>query len=134
LRNVNPIKENLEPDNIWCYITDNYNLYFRRLRDIVNVRSGGLNYMKALIGGSLVSVLGIVLLVIWWEEFLMILSGILPVSLLIGGGISIYLGFDELKENWNKENIISGTLSSEVEKYKQEIDELKKEIESLKKG
>lgn len=90
--------------------------------------------MKALIGGSLVSVLGIVLLVIWWEEFLMILSGILPVSLLIGGGISIYLGFDELKENWNKENIISGTLSSEVEKYKQEIDELKKEIESLKKG
>ncbi len=90
--------------------------------------------MKALIGGAFVSALGIVLLVIWWEEFLMILSGILPVSLVLGGGLAIYLGFDELKENWNKENIISGSSGSEVEKYKQEIDELKKEIESLKKG
>ncbi|RPJ17887.1 MAG: hypothetical protein EHM30_02260 [Desulfobacteraceae bacterium] len=90
--------------------------------------------MKALIGGSLVSVLGIVLLVIWWKEFLMILSGILPVSLVLGGGLVIYLGFDELKENWNKENILSGSSSGEVEKYKQEIDDLKKEIESLKKG
>jgi hypothetical protein len=90
--------------------------------------------MKALIGGAFVSALGIVLLVLWWEEFLMILSGILPVSLVLGGGLAIYLGFDELKENWNKENIISGSLGSEVEKYKQEIDELKKEIESLKKG
>ncbi|MFO7666103.1 MAG: hypothetical protein R6V76_05760 [Desulfobacterales bacterium] len=90
--------------------------------------------MKALIGGAVVSALGIILLVIWWEEFLMILSGILPVSLIIGGGIAIYLGFDDLKENWNKENIISGSSSSEVEKYKHEIDELKKEIESLKKG
>jgi len=90
--------------------------------------------MKALIGGSLVSVLGIVLLVIWWKEFLMILSGILPVSLVLGGGLVIYLGFDELKESWNKENILSGSSSGEVEKYKQEIDDLKKEIESLKKG
>ena len=90
--------------------------------------------MKALIGGAFVSAVGIVLLVLWWEEFLMILSGILPVSLVLGGGLAIYLGFDELKENWNKENIISGSSGSEVEKYKQEIDELKKEIESLKKG
>jgi hypothetical protein len=39
-----------------------------------------------------------------------------------------------LKESWNKENILSGTSGTEVEKYKHEIDELKKEIESLKKG
>ncbi|MBU0545239.1 MAG: hypothetical protein KKH97_07865 [Proteobacteria bacterium] len=90
--------------------------------------------MKALIGGAILSALGIVLLVLWWEEFLMILSGILPVSLVLGGGLAIYLGFDELKENLNKENILSGSSSSEVEKYKNEIDELKKEIESLKKG
>lgn len=90
--------------------------------------------MKALIGGAILSALGIVLLVIWWEEFLMILSGILPVSLVLFGGLAIYLGFDELKENWNKVNMLSGSSSSEVEKYKLEIDELKKEIESLKKG
>ena len=90
--------------------------------------------MKTLTGGAILSALGIVLLVLWWEEFLMILSGILPISLVLGGGLAIYLGFDELKENWNKENILSGSSDSEVEKYKHEIDELKKEIESLKKG
>jgi hypothetical protein len=90
--------------------------------------------MKALIGGAILSALGIVLLVLWWEEFLMILSGILPVSLVLGGGLAIYIGFDELKENWTKQNILTGSSSSEVEKYKQEIDELKKEIESLKNG
>lgn len=90
--------------------------------------------MKALVGGAILSALGIVLLVIWWQEFLMILSGILPVSIVLGGGLAIYIGFDELKDSWAKQNIVSGSSSTEVEKYKQEIDELKKEIESLKKG
>ena len=95
---------------------------------------GGLFYMKALIGGAIISAIGLILLVLWWEEFLMILSGIIPVTLLLGGGLAIYLGFDELRESWSKESISSGTAAIEVEKYKHEIDELKKEIESLKKA
>jgi len=90
--------------------------------------------MKALIGGSIVSAIGLILLVLWWEEFLMILSGIIPVMLLLGGVLAIYLGFDDLRENWSKDGLSSGTSAIEVEKYKHEIDELKKEIESLKKS
>ena len=89
--------------------------------------------MKALIGGAIISAIGLILLVLWWEEFLMILSGTIPVMLLLGGGLAIYLGFDELRESWSKESLSSGTSAIEVEKYKHEIDELKKEIETLKK-
>jgi len=90
--------------------------------------------MKALIGGAIISAIGLILLVLWWEEFLMILSGIIPVTLLLGGVLAIYLGFDELREGWSKESLSSGPAAIEVEKYKHEIDELKKEIESLKKA
>ena len=89
--------------------------------------------MKALIGGAIISAIGLILLVLWWDEFLMILSGTIPVTLLLGGGLAIYLGFDELRESWSKESISSGPSAIEVEKYKHEIDEHKKEIETLKK-
>jgi hypothetical protein len=90
--------------------------------------------MKALIGGAVVSAIGLILLVLWWDEFLMILSGTIPATLLLGGALAIYLGFDDLRENWSKESLSSGASAVDVEKYKHEIDELKKEIEQLKKG
>ncbi|MFH2045205.1 MAG: hypothetical protein ABIK92_08655 [Pseudomonadota bacterium] len=90
--------------------------------------------MVILIVGATISIIGLVLLILWWKEFLMILSGTIPCLLLISGAFIIYLGFDKLKEIWSKETVVSDTVSEEVEKYKYEVDELKKEIESLKKG
>jgi cell division protein FtsB len=54
--------------------------------------------------------------------------------LLLGGGLALYLGFDELKDTWKKEDttVDTPTKTDETEKYKEEIDELKKEIETLK--
>lgn len=90
--------------------------------------------MKTLIGGAVAAVLGIVGLSVWFKEFLMVLAGTIPVTLLLGGGLAIYLGFDELKDNWKKDDdafdVDAG--SDDVDKYKQEIDDLKKEIEGLK--
>ena len=90
--------------------------------------------MKTLIGGGIAAALGLVGLGIWWAEFLMVLAGIVPVMLLLGGALAIYLGFDELKDSWKKdepeENLVEK--EEEVEKYRQEIDELKKEIKELK--
>ncbi len=92
--------------------------------------------MKTLIGGAIAAALGLIGLGIWWSEFLMVLAGIIPVMLLLGGGLAIYLGFDELKDSWKKdESFESSTVQDDqVEKYKQEIDELKDEIKSLKKA
>ena len=91
--------------------------------------------MKTLIGGAVAAALGLVGLVIWWGQFLMVLAGIVPAMLLLGGALAIYLGFDELKDTWKEaETPVSDPEPSEdVEKYKKEIDELKDEIETLKK-
>src|SRR4030043_92333 len=92
-------------------------------------------FMKTLIGGAIAAVLGIIGLVLWYDAFLQILAGAIPAMLLLGGGLAIYLGFDELKDNWKKEDVsVDGPVQTEdVEKYKKEIDGLKQEIESLKK-
>ena len=95
--------------------------------------------MKTLIGGAIAAALGLIGLVIWWGQFLMVLAGIIPAMLLLGGALAVYLGFDELKDTWKEdETAESPPASSEgegedVEKYKKEIDDLKEEIETLKK-
>ena len=90
--------------------------------------------MKTLIGGAVGAVLGLIGMSIWWKPFLQLLAGAIPVMLLLGGGLALYLGFDELKDTWKKEDTTVDTpiKTDDTEKYKEEIDELKKEIETLK--
>ena len=97
--------------------------------------------MKTLIGGAIAAALGLIGLVIWWGQFLMVLAGIIPAMLLLGGALAVYLGFDELKDTWKDDETVESPPESsegegegeEVEKYKKEIDDLKGEIETLKK-
>ena len=90
--------------------------------------------MKTLIGGAVAAALGIIGMSVWWKHFLQLLVGAIPVTLLLGGGLALYLGFDELKDTWKKEepSFDTSTASDETDKYKQEIGDLKKEIETLK--
>lgn len=89
--------------------------------------------MKTLIGGAVAAVLGLIGLSVWFGEFLQVLAGTLPVMLLLGGGLALYLGFDELKDTWKKDDSADDVAASDdAEKYKKEIDDLKKEIETLK--
>lgn len=91
--------------------------------------------MKTLIGGAIAAVLGLIGLSVWFGAFLQLLAGALPVMLLLGGGLALYLGFDELKDTWKKDDSSLDTeaASDDSGKYQQEIDDLKKEIETLKK-
>ncbi len=92
--------------------------------------------MKTLVGGAIAAALGLLGLAVWWGEFLMVLAGVIPAMLLLGGALAIYLGFDELKDTWKSEESSETSAASaddHVDKYKQEIDELKDEIETLKK-
>jgi hypothetical protein len=89
--------------------------------------------MKTLIGGAVASVLGLIGLAIWFKAFLQLLAGAIPVSLLLGGGLALYLGFDELKDTWKKDEGVSEDVGADdSDKYQQEISDLKKEIETLK--
>lgn len=90
--------------------------------------------MKTLIGGAIAAVVGLISISIWWQQFLTLLAGSIPAMLLLGGGLALYLGFDELKDSW-KSNEKTGNDDAgddNADKYKKEIDDLKKEIETLK--
>ena len=91
--------------------------------------------MKTLVGGAIAVILGLIGIVAWFPQFLTVLAGTIPVMLLLGGALAIYLGVDELKDTWKEaETPIADTGSGEdVEHFKKEIDELKEEIETLKK-
>ena len=86
--------------------------------------------MKTLIGGAIGAILGIIGMSVWWKPFLQLLAGAVPVMLLLGGGLAIYLGFDELKDGWKKNDTSEDTslASGETETVKQDIDELKKRL------
>ncbi len=88
--------------------------------------------MKTLIGGAAAAVLGIIGLVVWWKEFLMLLAGAIPFALLSGGALAVYLGFDELKDTWKTKEEDLG--APPVSEYKEEVQKLKKEVEELKAG
>ena len=101
--------------------------------------------MAVFVGGIVAAVLGVILLLIWWVPFLQLVAGALPLTLLFGGIIAAYLGFDEVKDKLpyfgKKEEQSSATMDTdetpkykeEAEKYKAEVEELKSELEKLKK-
>ena len=66
--------------------------------------------MKTLIGGAIAVLLGVVGLAVWFTEFIQIITGCIPVVLLVGGRFGLYLGFDELKDSWkNDEGVDAST-------------------------
>ena len=53
--------------------------------------------MSLVIGGT-VAVLGAILLMAWWYEFLFMMRGVLPLILILGGGVAIVAGISEFKD------------------------------------
>jgi hypothetical protein len=93
--------------------------------------------MTALVGGLVAVALGLIGLGLWWREFLSLLAGGLPLILLLGGALAVYLGFEETKDKFVKKPETPAyeppkVSEAEVEKYKAEVDRLKTEIEDIK--
>ncbi len=84
--------------------------------------------MKTLIGGAIAVLIGVVGLAVWFNNFLSVLAGSIPPILLLGGGLALYLGFDELKDSWKKDEGLTENPNSDKER----IAELEKELEELK--
>jgi hypothetical protein len=59
--------------------------------------------MRTLIGGAIAAVLGVIGLAVWFPQLMQLIAGILPSMLIVGGALAMYLGFDELKDSWNKD-------------------------------
>jgi len=94
--------------------------------------------MTALIGGLIALALGLIGLGMWWRDFLSLLAGGIPLLLLLGGALAVYLGFEETKDKFFKKSETPAyeppkVPEAEVEQYKAEVEKLKAEMESLKK-
>ena len=53
--------------------------------------------MKILVGGIVAVILGVLGLIAWWPEFWQVVKGVIPIVLVIGGIMGIYLGIEEVK-------------------------------------
>ena len=78
--------------------------------------------MTLLMGGAIASILGLVGLIVWIKDFLILLKGALPLLLLLGGVLAAYIGFDEIQSK----------LREEREKQEEELTKAREEIEMIK--
>ena len=58
----------------------------------------GMGKILSLLIGGIVTLLGAILLIAWWYEFLFMVRSVLPVLLILGGGIAIAAGISEFKD------------------------------------
>lgn len=55
--------------------------------------------IASIVGGGIAIILGILGLIFWWDSFLAILKGGVPILLVLGGIISLVAGISEIKES-----------------------------------
>jgi len=53
--------------------------------------------MKILLGGIVALIIGVIGLIGWWSDFLRILKGMIPIILVLGGVLAVYLGVEDIK-------------------------------------
>ncbi len=94
--------------------------------------------MSLLMGGAVASVLGLIGLIFWWSNFLIILKGGIPVLLLIGGILAVYVGIDDIQDKLREERQKQEEdlkkareeielMKAKAEQYREELDRLKEE-------
>jgi hypothetical protein len=83
--------------------------------------------------------LGLLGIIIWHHAVLQIILGAIPLTLLLGGLMAAYLGYDEVKDKLpcckareTQEPTSDARLKEEAERYKQEAERLKSELDNTK--
>ena len=56
----------------------------------------------SLVVGGAVALAGLILLIVWWYEFLFMLRGVIPGMLMLGGAIAVLAGISEFKDTLKK--------------------------------
>ncbi len=85
--------------------------------------------MSLLTGGVVAAVFGLISLIFWWGDFLAIIRGALPISLLLGGALAIYVGIDEIQDKIREER---QRQDEELEKAREEIESARAETQRYK--
>lgn len=92
--------------------------------------------MSLLIGGAVSVIIGLLGLIFWWNDFLVILKGGLPLVFICGGILAVYIGLDEiqekLKEEQQKQEESLAKAKEEIEMVRAQAEQYKEELEKMK--
>jgi arginine exporter protein ArgO len=78
--------------------------------------------MSLLISGVVAVILGIIGFTQWWSEFVTILKGGVPIMLMLGGILAVYVGLDAMQDRMREER----------QKHEEKLDKTRDEIEQVK--
>ncbi len=82
--------------------------------------------MPLLVGGAIAVVLGLIGLVYWRNDFAIIIKGALPILMLLGGGLAMYVGYDDIQEKLREER---KRQDDKLEKAQEEIEQIRAKAE-----
>lgn len=85
--------------------------------------------MALLIGGAVSAILGLIFLIVWYNDLLTILRGGIPILMLLGGILAVYVGIDDIQEKLREER---QRQEDSLEKAKEEIEMVKAKAEQYK--
>jgi hypothetical protein len=85
--------------------------------------------MPLLIGGAVSAIVGLVGFIFWWSDFIVIIKGGLPIMMLLGGILAVYIGYDDIQDKLNEER---QKQEEKLEKAKEEIEIVKAKAEQYK--
>ena len=92
--------------------------------------------MALVVGGGVSAVLGLIGFFVWWSDFLTIIKGGLPILLLAGGILAIYVGIDEaqdkLREERQRQEESLQKAREEIEAARAQAEQYKEALEKLK--
>jgi cell shape-determining protein MreC len=97
--------------------------------------------MSLLIAGAISAILGLIGLIAWWKDFLILLKGALPLAILLGGILAIYVGFDDIQDKMREEQRLQNAkldhareemeiVRAKAEQYKEELERLKEHFKT----
>jgi hypothetical protein len=92
--------------------------------------------MSLLISGIVSVILGVIGFSLWWSDFVTILKGGVPIMLMLGGILAVYVGLDamqdRIKEERQKQEEKLDKTREEIEQVKAQAEQYREEIEKLK--
>jgi hypothetical protein len=104
---------------------------------ICNQLPGGW-IMSLLTVGVGTAIFGLISLIFWWSDFLTIIRGALPIFLLLGGALAVYVGYDEMQDKIREERQRQDEelerAREEIESAKAEAERYREELDKLKEG
>ncbi len=85
--------------------------------------------MSLLIGGIISAIFGLVSLIFFWSDFMILIRGAFPMFLFLGGALAVYVGINEQQEKSREERQHQ---EEKLTKARQEIETIRAEAESYK--